>query len=113
MTRIWRSGCKVLPGNHTDNTKVAKAFDGQILDVIGGKQKNRCKQTTAAFLWQGHNLLIEVAIPYQMITTAPRQIARSVSIKHMFIEVWHKRNVSKKWQDRGIVACMVRQITML
>ena len=30
------------------NPKMAKAFDEQIMDVIGGKQNNGCKQATMA-----------------------------------------------------------------
>ena len=73
------------------NPKVAKAFDEQIMDVICGKQKNRCKQTTMALLWPSHKIFIEMAGPYQMVVTANRQTARHESIPSMFSEVRRNR----------------------
>ena len=66
-----------------------------------------------ALVWQSHNLLIEVATPYQMIVTVRRQLARSESINRMFSEVWHRRTALKQWKDRGVVAGMVRQASKL
>ena len=58
--------------------EVAKAFDKQIMKVIGGpnNQKWRCWDTTVALIWPSHNIFIQTATPYQMIVTANRQIAR-------------------------------------
>ena len=66
-------------------SEVAKAFDARIMNVIGGNNGNRCRETTMALLCPSHNILIQTATPYQMLVTASRQIARHPSIQNMLI----------------------------
>ena len=95
--------------------EVAKAFDKQIMKVIGGpnNQKWRCWDTTVALIWPSHNIFIQTATPYQMIVTANRQIARHGSIQKMFAEVWEQRTRRKKWGGRGVVAGIAKQLKTL
>ena len=92
--------------------EVAKAFDKQIMKVIGGpnNQKWRCWDTTVALIWPSHNIFIQTATPYQMIVTANRQIARHGSIQKMFAEVWEQRTRRKMWGGRGVVAGIAKQV---
>ena len=50
--------------------EIAKAFDKQIMGVLGGLPKFRCWETTTALLWPSHNIFIQTAPPYQMLVTA-------------------------------------------
>ena len=93
--------------------KVASKCDEQILDVIGCIKKNKCKQPTAALIWQGHDLLIEVATPYQTIVIARSQNTRSDNIKQMFIEVRQQRTDTRNWKNSDVVAGMGRQVKTL
>ena len=62
--------------------EVTKAFDKQIMKVIGGSNTNQWRfwGTTVGLIWPSHNIFIQIATPYQMIVTANMQIARHESI---------------------------------
>ena len=95
--------------------EVAKAFDNQIMDIIGGPNKSFliCWEGSIALLWQSHNIFIQTAMPYQMLITANRQIARHPSIGKMFSQVLQNITKQKKWKDRGVVAGIGNQINSL
>ena len=97
------------------SNEVAKTFDTQIMDIIGGPNKSslRCWETSIALLWQSHSIFIQTATPYQMMVTANRQIARHTSIERMFAQVWQQRTKQRKWKDRWVVAGIGRQIKTL
>jgi hypothetical protein len=92
--------------------EVTKAFDNQIMKVIGGSNTNqwRCWETTVALIWPSHNIFIQTATPYQIIVNANMQIARHESIKKMFADVWEQRKRQKIWGGRGIVAGIAQQV---
>ena len=48
-----------------------------------------------------------------MLVTANRQIARHPSIQNMLIQVWHKIKTLNKWNDRGVVVGIGRQVKKL
>ena len=64
-------------------------------------------------MWPRHNIFIEVATPHQMKVTTCNQIARDVSVRNMFYEVWGTRKDLNKGDGRGVVAGMGRQVEKL